>query len=110
MVGGGWFMVRICKIDGCDYPGTTRGWCKSHYSRYWESEAFVLQDRSQPMRVPLSWVDSEKRAMAWAAQQRFDAALQALHDKHRDPDSLKGYGLPLKEGRSLSTLSEEAIR
>ena len=107
--------MRICKIDGCDNRSYQRGWCAKHYTRWYRhgDTATVLgrwRGQSGIIRVPLSDVTPDKRAMAWAAQQRFDTALQALHDKHRNPDSLKGYRHPSREARSLSTLSEKAIR
>jgi hypothetical protein len=72
-----------CSIAGCGNLVHSRGWCVEHYKRWYnhgDPSAVTLRVAGNlgPVRVPLSSVAPDKRAMAWACQVRFDAAIAKL--------------------------------
>ena len=71
-----------CSIDDCGNPVQARGWCVKHYTRwYTHGNPMTVKRRSPqlphsgPVRIPLEYVDPAMRSMAWAGQQRFNAAM-----------------------------------
>lgn len=73
-------MTPTCSIDGCDQPLHSRTWCSKHYGRWWRNGGLALlrPPLTDVVRVPLSHVDADKRAMASAGQIVFDALTAKL--------------------------------
>ena len=73
--------TRSCSLRDCDNPQHARGWCLMHYHRWrrhGDPRTLVRPPLTSTLRIPLTAVDPDKRAMAWAAQQRYDAKIAKL--------------------------------
>lgn len=38
---------RTCSVDGCERPHVARGWCKTHYDRWWRIGSLDLRTTEQ---------------------------------------------------------------
>lgn len=68
---------RLCSIEGCGNPHEARGWCPKHYMRWQrngdpEHVDLRMIRADTILRVPISEVVPERRAMALAGQRRFE--------------------------------------
>lgn len=78
--------LKVCSTDGCDNLHHARGLCHLHYSRWYNnanpaSRATPRPPRPAIARIPLGDVYPDKRAVAWAGQVRFEAALRRRKDE-----------------------------
>ncbi len=73
-----------CSLSECHRPVVARTWCGMHYARWNRTgdprkvRRLEPDPRTGTVRIPLSRVIPAKRAMAWAGQVRFEAALERL--------------------------------
>lgn len=59
---------RTCSIEGCDRPYEARGWCKSHYKRWWQhGDPLHVPYSSRPARLPcvIAGCDRERFGHGW---------------------------------------------
>lgn len=57
-----------CKIDGCDHGGPlTRGWCRTHYSRWWKTGSAGLAEIDPHVRgvCSIEECDNSHYARGW---------------------------------------------
>lgn len=86
---------RICSIDGCDRPGTRRGWCTTHYGRWLR--------HGDPLKVlPLPVVLRHTERLNWLlANYRADPDGPCVVWPY--PTDSMGYGCIKIDGRYLRT-------
>lgn len=74
--------AKICSIDTCDgptgVPGTARGWCRAHYTRWYR-----YGDPTAQPQAPIAMSNSERRKTAGA---RTAAAAKDALDSARNPE------------------------
>jgi hypothetical protein len=59
---------RVCKIDGCDKRVLARGWCRTHYTRWYERGTTELRGLAGRRRRPVKPLEER----FWAKVQRTD--------------------------------------
>lgn len=51
-------MKTFCNIDGCSKPAVTRGWCLSHYQRFWKYGNPLGGKTKGPPNDALAWLNN----------------------------------------------------
>lgn len=70
---------RACSIEGCDKPARARGWCRTHYDRWWRNGDMAVKPRGGRRHHGMT---STHAFMAWTTMKTrcYDAGYPAYRN------------------------------
>lgn len=77
-----------CKVDGCDDPAKSRGWCRLHYSRWYRhgDPTVVMPKKGRPrvrLGLPHLYLDPPSAA-SYARGCKCDGCMDAMADNRAE--------------------------